>query len=262
MTRKERNQDRQVTHGSAPRGIAPADGRARRCTRTSAEASSGRRRRRVRRGSGSILATTSIACGGGPKGAAIEKVAAHALQWGMPILESSITLIVGDRLYYRTRRRRAGAVVGRRGRVADLDGAIRRRIRPGGLGRGAPRIDATRCPPLPFIAHAQSMLAIAAARGPVAFTSTRGVALTGWRIADLLTRAASDAPPAVTIDERLRAWASSAVARGSARRAHPVRRSRVECLRVHGARVTSSGSNPYAVVIAGLAALEERSTEG
>ena len=30
-----------------------------------------------------------------------DKAAARALQWGMPILESSITLIDGDRLYYR-----------------------------------------------------------------------------------------------------------------------------------------------------------------
>ncbi|HTJ20774.1 MAG TPA: citrate synthase, partial [Gemmatimonadaceae bacterium] len=30
-----------------------------------------------------------------------DKVAAHALQWGMPVLESSITLIGGDTLFYR-----------------------------------------------------------------------------------------------------------------------------------------------------------------
>src|SRR5581483_1453521 len=30
-----------------------------------------------------------------------DKAAAHALQWGMPILESAITLIAEDRLYYR-----------------------------------------------------------------------------------------------------------------------------------------------------------------
>src|SRR5262245_53388812 len=30
-----------------------------------------------------------------------DKVAAHALQWGMPVLESSITLIADDTLYYR-----------------------------------------------------------------------------------------------------------------------------------------------------------------
>src|SRR6185437_15560378 len=32
-----------------------------------------------------------------------DKVAAHALQWGVPVLESSITLISGDALYYRGR---------------------------------------------------------------------------------------------------------------------------------------------------------------
>src|SRR5262245_45973626 len=30
-----------------------------------------------------------------------DQVAVHALQWGMPVLESSITLITGERLYYR-----------------------------------------------------------------------------------------------------------------------------------------------------------------
>src|SRR5262245_62853985 len=30
-----------------------------------------------------------------------DKVAAHALQWGMPVLESAITLIADDTLYYR-----------------------------------------------------------------------------------------------------------------------------------------------------------------
>src|SRR5438105_3637091 len=30
-----------------------------------------------------------------------DKVASHALQWGMPVLESSITLIADDALYYR-----------------------------------------------------------------------------------------------------------------------------------------------------------------
>src|SRR5438067_6092259 len=30
-----------------------------------------------------------------------DKVAAHALQWGMPILESSLTFIAGQTLYYR-----------------------------------------------------------------------------------------------------------------------------------------------------------------
>src|SRR6476469_4568262 len=30
-----------------------------------------------------------------------DKVASHALQWGMPVLESAITLIADERLYYR-----------------------------------------------------------------------------------------------------------------------------------------------------------------
>src|SRR2546430_1310759 len=55
-----------------------------------------------------------------------EKAAGRALQWGMPILESSITLIAGGRLYYRgpdvAGFGRGG--FGRERGVAGLDGIV------------------------------------------------------------------------------------------------------------------------------------------
>jgi citrate synthase len=115
-------------------------------------------------------------------------------------------------------------------------------------------------PGVPFAARAQSMLAVAAAHDPLAFDlRSSSVAATGLRILRLLTWAASgDDPGARTIDATLaRAW------KVGARGVDVVRAALVLCadheLNVSSftARcVASSGSHPYAVVIAGLAALE------
>src|SRR5258705_541575 len=111
-----------------------------------------------------------------------------------------------------------------------------------------------------FAARAQSMLALAAARDPLAFDlRPASVAATGVRILRLLTQAAIGADPGSrTIDAALaRAWKTGA------RGADVVRAALVLCadheLNVSSftARcVASSASHPYAVVIAGLAALE------
>ena len=186
-----------------------------------------------------------------------DKAAARALQWGMPILESSIALIDGARLYYRG----LDATVLARSRSLEEVAAL--------IWTG--RFDALRAPGpaarialpasgVPFAARAQSMLALAAAHDPLAFDLTpASVAATGLRILRLLTRAAIGADPGtLTIDAALaRAWKSGS------RGADVVRAALVLCadheLNVSSftARcVASSGSHPYAVVIAGLAALE------
>ncbi|HXD20578.1 MAG TPA: citrate/2-methylcitrate synthase [Vicinamibacterales bacterium] len=186
-----------------------------------------------------------------------DKAAAHALQWGMPILESSIALIDGARLYYRG----LDAAVLARSRTLEEVAAL--------VWTG--RFDALRAPALaarlpqqpagvPFAARAQSMLAVAAARDPLAFDlRPASVASTGMRILRLLTQAAIGADPGSrTIDAALaRAWKTGAGG------ADVVRAALVLCadheLNVSSftARcVASSGSHPYAVVIAGLAALE------
>jgi citrate synthase len=188
------------------------------------------------------------------------KAAARALHWGVPVLESSITLIDGTRLYYRGH----DAVTLSRSRsfaeVASL-------IWSGGFDTTFPTAPFNGAAAVrtwhgdsPFVARAQSILAGASARDSLAFDlRASGVALTGWRILTLLARSATATrPSAPTIDQMLaRAW------RVSTRGVDLLRSTLILCadheLNVSSftARcVASAGSNPYAVVIAGLAALE------
>jgi citrate synthase len=212
---------------------------------------------------------------------------ARALQWGMPILESSIALIDGHRLYYRGH----DAVTLSRSRsleeVASLIwcGRFDVNLSPGSPQGPLEPAAATRGSTgnLPFVARAQIALARESARDPLALDlRLASVACTGWRILRLLTRTATEsgrrrtgaagtargrastsaatapiaAPPA--IDQTLaRAWGVSA------RGVDLLRSALILCadheLNVSSftARcVASAASNPYAVVIAGLAALE------
>src|SRR5918911_3707346 len=93
-----------------------------------------------------------------------QKVAARALRWGVPVLESSITLIDDGRLYYRGRE---VAELARRSSVEEVASLIwtgtpdtdfsatRLHVVAGGAAEG-----------LPFISRAQSMLPLVAARDP------------------------------------------------------------------------------------------------
>ena len=198
-----------------------------------------------------------------------DKAAAHALQWGMPILESSIALIDGRRLYYRGH----DAVTLARSRslqdVASLiwtgmfdatfvdDRSDDRLANVGAALQGRPQ---GRPSDLPFVGRAQATLAIAAARDPIAVDCRPArAARCGWRILRLLTDVATGSEtPAKTIDRRLAAtW------RVGSRGVDVLRSALILCadheLNVSSftARcVASAGSSPYAVVIAGLAALE------
>jgi citrate synthase len=189
-----------------------------------------------------------------------DKAAARALDWGMPILESSITFIDADRLYYRGH----DVVTLSRSRslaeVASLiwSGQFHAPFSMVPLPR--PAADRGSDDDLPFVARAQAMLARASARDPRAFDlRPGGVALSGWRILTLLTRTATRSrASAPTIEQVLaRAWAVRA------RGVDLLRGALILCadheLNVSSftARsVASAGANPYAVVIAGLAALE------
>jgi citrate synthase len=189
-----------------------------------------------------------------------DKAAARVLQWGMPILESSIALIDANRLYYRGH---DAVSLSRSRSVAEVASLIW----TGGFdaSRAAPPLHMPvarheKGDDLPFVARAQMRLAAAAARDPLAFDlRPASVAQTGWRILDSLLRAAArEAGGAGSLDERLaRAW------RVSARGVDVLRSSLILCadheLNVSSftARcVASAGSHPYAVVIAGLTALE------
>ena len=186
-----------------------------------------------------------------------DKAAARALQWGMPILESSIALIDGRRLYYRG----LDAAMLARSRSLEEVAALIWTGRFDVVGAAAPvRPVAPPRPHVPFVARAQSMLAAAAARDPAAFDlRSPSVALTGRQILRLLTRAAMNSEPRdETVDAALaREW------NVGARGVDLVRAALVLCadheLNVSSftARcVASAGSHPYGVVIAGLAALE------
>jgi citrate synthase len=188
-----------------------------------------------------------------------DKAVAHALQWGMPVLESAITLIDGHRLYYRGHDALALARTRSIAEVASLIWTGRfdalSETRADNIAVQGHDISS-------FAARAQSLLASASADDAAAFDlRAASVAACGWRILRLLTLAATRRSTAadrtLTIDQQLaRAW------RLHARGTDILRSALILCadheLNVSSftARcVASAGSDPYAVVIAGLSAL-------
>lgn len=189
-----------------------------------------------------------------------EKAAEHALRWGVPVLESSITRIADGRLYYRGHDVRELARTRTLEQVASLiwTGRIDADIfdTPLHVVSGSSTNGA-----LPFINRAQSILPIVAVRDPLAFDlRPHQVAQTGWRIVNLLTSvAAASQDLEATVEGTLaRAWAPR-----SKHAADLIRAALIVCadhelnVSAFTARcVASASSNPYAVVIAGLCALE------
>jgi citrate synthase len=187
-----------------------------------------------------------------------DKAAAHALRWGMPVLESSIALIDGRRLFYRG----IDAAALARSRSLEEVAAL---IWSGQLDAVQPKAPVPRITsPLrssaPFVARAQVTLAAAAADDPLAMDQRPAqVAATGLRILRLLAMTATGVSRIdTTVDLALaRKWAVGI------KGAEVLRAALVLCadheLNVSSftARcVASAGSHPYAAVIAGLAALE------
>ena len=173
-----------------------------------------------------------------------DKAAARALQWGMPILESSITFIDGKRLYYRGH---DVAMLARSRSVEEVaslvwtgrfdtppSAALPARTRPARAGTGR----LVKSGGLPFVGRAQSALAAAAAR--------RSDGLRRPAIGRCIVRLAHSAPPhrdrvgrRVRRHGRDRSHACARVGRRGARRRcdphrpDPLRRSRVERVVVH-----------------------------
>jgi citrate synthase len=188
-----------------------------------------------------------------------QKAVERALHWGVPVLESAITLIAADRLYYRGHDACALARSKSIKQVASLiwlgsfDGDVRAsdvHVVPGKSGDRRP-----------FIARAQSMLPLVAGRDPLALDlRPRPVAQSGWRILHLLAGVAvGSSQLEATIDQTLcRHWAPRAPHGPDLLRAALIVCADHE-LNVSSftARcVASAGANPYSVVLAGLAAIE------
>ncbi|HEY4641646.1 MAG TPA: citrate synthase family protein [Thermoanaerobaculia bacterium] len=189
-----------------------------------------------------------------------EKAAGNALQWGMPILESSITLMANNRLYYR------GHDVAELARTRSIE-QVASLIWCGNFdtdfsntplhvvagGRSAEG--------LPFVTRAQAMLPLVAARDPLAFDlRPQAIAQTGWRIVNLLTSVAAESSELeAAIEDTLTAhWKP----RG-ANAAAILRAALIACadhelnVSAFTARcIASAGANPYSVVVGGLAAIE------
>ena len=187
-----------------------------------------------------------------------DKAAAHALHWGVPVLESAITLIDGDRFYYRGHDAVALARTRSVAEVASLIWTGRFDAMPSRF-EGGPRVSRT-ADRLPFVAHAQRSLAREGAADPCAFDTRPGrVAECGSRIVPLLVASATGrAPGGATIDAALgRAWNTGGCAVDVIRAALILCADHELNVSSFTARsVASAGSSPYAVVIAGLSALE------
>jgi citrate synthase len=186
------------------------------------------------------------------------------LHWGTPVMESGITLIDDGRLYYRGRD--VLDLAGRKSieEVAALiwagDEAMAPDIFPPGEFEPSERIGTVlrSVSGMVPVEVFQVLLPLAAAEDPAAYDlRPRAVARTGARILRLMTSVASgqDAPG---LAEKLgRGWSRQEVGSGAlidaalvlcADHELPVSTFAARC-------VASSGATPYAVVLAGLAAL-------
>ena len=192
------------------------------------------------------------------------QAAGQALQWGLPVLESAITLIADGRLFYRGR---DSTELARSASIAETAALLWTGSADGILPGSNPSSVRMARPAgdLPFVARAQVVLAQAACADPLAFDlRPRQVAQTGWRILRLLARVAAEGgAPEASIDATLaRHWGAPA--------AQPLLRAALILCADHELNVSSftarcvasAGGSPYGVVIAGLAALEGRKHGG
>ncbi|HVG23443.1 MAG TPA: citrate/2-methylcitrate synthase, partial [Thermoanaerobaculia bacterium] len=180
------------------------------------------------------------------------KAAARALQWGVPVLESSITLISDGKLYYR------GEDVEELARTRTIEDVA---ALLWGVSVPLPAVPRVTLPrvraELPFVTRAESLLPLAAARDRLAFDlRPQAVAQTGWRIVQLLAAvAAGSSSVSDTIDATL---AVTWKPRG-ARARDLIRAALIACadhelnVSAFTARcIASSGANPYSVVAGAL----------
>src|SRR5687768_3887142 len=184
-----------------------------------------------------------------------------ALSWGTPVLESAITLVTDDRLYYRGR----DAVGLSAGSTVEEVAAL---IWTGDPGEAAEHFagDSPEVPPgaravmggLPTVEAFQALLPLAAAADPAAYDlRPEAVARTGARILRLMTVAITGNTGTGLAETLRRGWCP-----GEAGAARLLGAALILCadhelpVSTFAARcVASSEATPYAVVAAGLAAL-------
>lgn len=193
------------------------------------------------------------------------KVAEHAMQFGVPVLESSITLIDRGHLYYRGH---DVVELSRTKSVEDVASLIwtgrfdTNLAAMSAHGARARAIRTRQTSPLEFLSRAQAMLAAESLEDTAAYDlRPERAAATGWRIVRGLVRCATHHSTTSTTDvnpdEHLaHAW------RVKARGIEVVRAALILCadhelnVSAFTARcIASSAANPYAVVIGGLSAL-------
>ncbi len=185
------------------------------------------------------------------------KVVEDALHWGVPLLDSAITLIADNQLYYRGQNATVLAQTRSLERVATLIWLDDEQAAPDLFTQSMPTIDLTSIHDLPPMAALQIALTLASVQDFAAYDfSPVGVARSGARILWLLTRALTVQPAASSIAESLAsAWSMDGAGLLNAAMIlcadHELNASSFV------ARVSASvEANPYAVVQAGLAALQ------
>lgn len=195
------------------------------------------------------------------------RAAEEALHWGTPVLESAISLITGSRLYYRGQDALELARTSTLEQVAgliwkgDLDAGppLFRRFAGESPLSGWPALPAGLTP----IERFQALLPLAAHQDPGAYNlAADSVARTGVRVLRLMVAVATGAeagpgPEGIT-GALQRAWGDTAVSDRSLFEAALILCADHELnVSTFTARcVTSARSSPYAVVGAGLAALQ------
>jgi len=195
------------------------------------------------------------------------KAAEHALHWGAPVMDSAITLIADGRIYYRGRDALELAAQCTAEQVAALiwTGSLDEAAALFGSAPGAfsPRFQAVRqgLAGLPAVEAFQTLLPLAAAEDPAAYDlRPASVARAGARIMKLMTAvAAGTEPKEASIAQSLqRSWTPR-----NERATKLIDAALILCadhelnVSAFTARcVASAGSTPYAVVSAGLAALQ------
>jgi citrate synthase len=190
-----------------------------------------------------------------------ERAAARALQWGVPVLESAITLIDGSRFYYRGH---DAVELSRTRSVSEVaaliwEGSLQPRTARTTRNDRARKTRITRLGRLPFVARAQCALAFASDDDPGAFDlRPERVAAAGRRILSIVVTAATgDGSGGDEPDVALaRAWKLDDGARAIVRAALILCADHELNVSAFTARaVASAGATPYAVVTAALSAL-------